>query len=147
MTAAAGAVVTIVGKQHLAHTKIVVELDHVDISIQGFHALDIEGYGQTAIRSSLQNIGRVPGQQIVIGSGHDPAADMGQCVDGIGPGSYVVARIDGDKAGTTGAPVIQLGQVDIGATLESRMVVPNQCLVINKAGWMVDGVSHGHFSE
>ena len=72
---------------------------------------------------------------------------MGQCVDGIRPGSYVVARIDGDKADTTGAPVIQLGQVDIGATLESCMVVPNQCLVINKAGWTVYGVSHGYVSE
>ncbi len=67
-------------------------------------------------------------------------------MDGIGPGSYVVAHIDGDKTGVTVAPVIQLGQVDIGAALEPRMVVPDQRLVIIKVGWAVYGVSHGHVS-
>ena len=94
MAAATGAVVTIVGKQHLAYAKIVVELEHVDISIQGFHTLDIEGYGQTAVRSGLQNIVHGFGQQVVIGSCCDPTTNIGQCVDGIGPGSYIVAHID-----------------------------------------------------
>jgi len=133
VAAAARAVVEVVGKQHLPHAQCVIGADHVDIVVQRVHALQVETDGHATLVPRAQHIVGLLHQQVVGGVGLHPGAKRGQGLQGLAPGDDVVADIDRQVVHAGTFPLAQAGQVDTGVGVEAGVVVPDQCLVVQRA--------------
>ncbi len=104
VAAAAGEIVAVVGEQHLPDAEPVIELHHLDPTVECVHALDVESHGHFAVRLGPFDLDDGPDQDEIVRVREDPVPEGGEGFDRAFPWQKIEADIDRQIVDTSVAP-------------------------------------------
>jgi hypothetical protein len=133
MAAGAGQIVAVIGKEHVAHAGLVIELHQIGPAIERGHALDIEGDGDLARRARQVDVANRRDDAAVGRLDRQAASKRGNILHRLGPGLEIICNIDGKIIDARFAPRREKRiKWRIGQQFKPAVVVPDEALSINR---------------
>ena len=134
VAAAARLVVEVVGEQCLAHAQSVIQGDHSEVSVEGAHALEVEGHRQPSLDLRPAHVVGRSGDEVAVGGRPDEPPVGGEHGERLLPRRDVIGDVERDEVDARLPPVLETGKVGPRVRIHARMGVPHDCRVVDLVG-------------